>query len=108
MVRSEIGGQKAKSQIPDLFPDMEFPNLFHLKEHKILMNLKKNILYLFGEPRNQQKRFGQPGSTVNNSLKWSHFYRNVCCLLFCFFLSQCIVLFYNFLRIYETHSHAKF
>ena len=46
MVRSEIGGQKAKSQIPDLFPDMEFPNLFHLKEHKILMNLKKKVILL--------------------------------------------------------------
>ena len=41
MVSCEIGGQKVKFQIPDLFPDVEFPNLFHLKEDKILIILKK-------------------------------------------------------------------
>ena len=46
MVRCEIGGQKAKFQIPDLFPDMEFPNLFHLKEDQILIILKKKFTLL--------------------------------------------------------------
>ena len=54
-MRSEIGGQKAKSQIPDLFPDMEFPNLFHLKEHKILMNLKKNYTSTYSGSREINK-----------------------------------------------------
>ena len=45
-VRCEIGGQKAKFQIPDLFPDVKFPNQFHLKEDKILIILKKKFTLL--------------------------------------------------------------
>ena len=43
MVRCVIGGQKAKFQIPNLFSNVEFPNLFHLKEDKILIILKKSL-----------------------------------------------------------------
>ena len=33
-------------QIPDLFPDLEFPNLAHLKELGILMIVKKKFILL--------------------------------------------------------------
>ena len=68
MVRSEIGGQKAKSQIQIYFRIWNFLTYSILKSLKFWWIWKKSF-YLFGEPRNQQKRFGQPGSTVNNSIK---------------------------------------
>jgi len=35
-----------KFQIPDYFPDVEFPNLFHLTELEILMILEKKFILL--------------------------------------------------------------
>ena len=46
MVRCEIGGQEEKFQNPNLFPDVEFPNLFHPKEDKILIILKTKFTLL--------------------------------------------------------------
>ena len=81
MVRSEIGGQKAKFQIPDLFPDMEFPNLFHLKEHKILpIRGAKESTKTFWETWINSKQFFKNGPIF-------------IAMFFCFFVTMyCFIL----------------